>query len=207
MSKRYFIGIFEREEDILGVTREVRRRGLTIYDVFTPYAVHGLDQAMGLRRSRIPIVCLILGLTGAVAKLWFQIWTSAQSWPVNVGGKPLESVPAFVPVTFEITVLFAGVGTVLFFFLRSKLFPGKKTRIVFNGITDNRFALVLEESNAAFDVAAVTELCQSFHAVHVEERLEGETGPFDIGKSSPVPMRKTNGQPVDKELLVKQSLA
>ena len=130
MNRRFFLSAHETEEDILGVVREVRARGYEIHDVYTPYAVHGLDEAMGLRPSRLPYVCLGMALFGAAAKLWFQIWTSAQSWPVNVGGKPLESVPAFVPVTFEVTVLFAGLGTVAAFFLRSKLRPGKKARPV-----------------------------------------------------------------------------
>lgn len=172
MSTRLLVASFEREEDILSATSDVRRRGYVIRDVFTPYAVHGLDAAMGLKRSRLPLVCLGFGLLGAVAKLGFQVWTSAVSWPLNIGGKPLASVPAFVPVTFEITVLFAGLGTVAAFLLISRLWPGRKPELVYHRSTDDRFVLVLEQDDASFDVDAVGDLCKAHGAVQCEERLE-----------------------------------
>lgn len=172
MSKRLLINVFENEQDILGATKAVRENGYKIVDVFTPYAVHGLDAAQGLKKSKLPFVCFALGLTGAVAKLGFQIWTSATSWALNVGGKPFKSVPAFVPVTFEIMVLFAGVGTVLTFFMITKLRPGKKPKLQLSGVTDNRFVLVLEQTDAAFEIRKLRELFQPYHLVEMEERLE-----------------------------------
>lgn len=172
MSRHLFIASFEREEDILSATHAVRRQGYEIKDVYSPYVVHGLDKAMGLKPSRLPYLCLAFGILGAVTKLWFQIWTSATSWALNVGGKPLASVPAFVPVTFEITVLFAGVGTVLAFIFRSKLRPGKQPIVNYKRCTNDRFVLVLIENDAAFDFDSVKQLCESHHAVEVEEQLE-----------------------------------
>ena len=172
MSRRIFSAAFSREEDILAVTKAVRHGGYTIKEIYTPYAVHGLDKAQGLRPSRLPMACLLFGLFGATAKLWFQIWTSSQSWPVNVGGKPLVSVPAFVPVTFEITVLFAGLGTVATFLLISRLRPGKQVKTVHPRVTNDVFVLELLEDDAAFDVRTVTALCKEFNSIHVEERIE-----------------------------------
>ncbi len=174
MSKRLFAAYFEEEEDILGVTSAAREQGYQILDVYTPYAVHGLDKAMGLRKSRLPWVCLGFALLGATAKLWFQIWTSAFDWPVNVGGKPLASIPAFVPVTFEITVLFAGLGTVAAFLLISKLRPGKKPPMRFNRSTNDRHVLVLVENDASFDPDQAAALCSRYHCVRTEEMLEEE---------------------------------
>ncbi len=174
MNKRLFIAHFEHEDDIIGVTHNAREAGYHVHDVYTPYAVHGLDKAMGLRPSRLPWICLGFALFGAAAKLWFQIWTSAFDWPVNVGGKPLASIPAFVPVTFEITVLFAGLGTVAAFFLVSRLWPGKKPRMQFDRVTNDHHVLVLVENDASFDPAEARALCEKFHCVHVEERLEEE---------------------------------
>lgn len=174
MSKRMFIGYFTREEDILAATTAAREQRYHIEDVYTPYAVHGLDRALALKPSRLPIVCLAFGLFGAAAKLGFQIWTSAWSWPVNVGGKPLASVPAFVPVTFEITVLFAGLATVGAFFLVSGLRPGRKPVVQYEGVTDDRFALVILEHDASFDPAKATALCERFNATKCEERVVSE---------------------------------
>jgi hypothetical protein len=174
MSRRLLIASFTDEHDVVNATNESRERGYKIVDVYTPYAVHGLDKAMGLRPTRLAWLTFFLGLTGAVAKLWYQIWISATSWPVNVGGKPLKSIPAFVPVTFEIMVLFAGVGSVIGFLLYRKLYPGKKPAVLYDGVTDNRFVLVLEESDAAFDAEEVQKMFQNHHAVHAEEQVAQE---------------------------------
>jgi hypothetical protein len=174
MSRRLFVAYFEDERDIVEATKAVRAEGHEIRDVYTPFAVHGLDKAMGLKPSRLPLVCLIFGLLGATAKLWFQVWTSAFNWPVNIGGKPLASIPAFVPVTFEITVLFAGLGTVGAFLLISRLRPGRKPAASYERATNDGFVLVIVERDAAFDLQRTTALCRRFHCVRVEERLEEE---------------------------------
>lgn len=170
MNRRVLIGIFESEDAILRVTQAARLRGHRIVDVFAPYAVHGLDQAMGLGRSRLPWVCFLLGLTGAAFKVWFEYWTTATDWPINVGGKPWNSLPAFVPITFEVMVLFAGISTVLAFFGVSRLWPGRRPALLDPRVTNDRFALVLEQDNAAFDVAAVARFLREHDAIRVEER-------------------------------------
>jgi hypothetical protein len=170
MSRRVLIGIFDSEEAILDVTDSARQRGLKIVDVFAPYAVHGLDKAMGLQRSKLPWVCFALGLFGASFKVWFEYWTTASDWPINVGGKPWNSLPAFVPITFEVMVLFAGISTVLAFFGVSRLWPGRRVALLDPRVTNDCFALVLEEDNAAFDVDEVERFLKAHHAVRVEER-------------------------------------
>ena len=172
MSRRIFMSVFECEEDLVGATKEARRQGLTIIDIFAPYAIHGLERVAGFRPSRLPWVCFLLGLLGGGLKVWFEFWTSAQDWPINVGGKPWNSLPAFLPVTFEVMVLFAGVSTVIALFITSRLWPGKKAVMPHPGVTDNKFALLLEESDATFDPDAVRQLCNRFNAVHMEEREE-----------------------------------
>jgi len=123
MSRRLFLAVFDREEDVLGATQSSRERGFKIADIYAPYAVHGMDKAMALAPSRLPWVCFALGVIGATFKVWFEYWTTWIDWPINVGGKPWESLPAFVPVTFEVMLL-AGVSTVIAFFIVAKLRPG-----------------------------------------------------------------------------------
>ena len=172
LGRRLLVSIFEREEDILEATRAARAGGLRIVDVYAPYAVHGMDRAMGLTPSRLPWVCFLLGLFGAGFKVWFEYWTTASDWPVNVGGKPWNSLPAFVPITFEVMVLFAGLSTVFAFFLVSRLRPGRRARLIDPRITDDRFALVIEQTDASFDPAAVGRMMAHFRAVEVREFAE-----------------------------------
>lgn len=170
MNRRVLIGLFDNEDAILAATDAARRRGLKIVDVFAPYAVHGLDRAMGLERSKLPWVCFLLGLSGAGFKVWFEYWTTATDWPINVGGKPWDSLPAFVPITFEVMVLVAGLSTVLAFFGMSRLWPGRKPALLDPRVTNDRFALVLEEDDAAFDVDEVRQFLREHQAVRTMER-------------------------------------
>jgi hypothetical protein len=101
---------------------------------------------------------------------WFQYWASAVDWPINVGGKPWHSWPAFLPVIFEVMVLFAGVGTVLFFIGWAGLRPGRPSEVSGLRVTDDRFALAIRASGERFDRVAVDALLAPFHPVHIEER-------------------------------------
>jgi hypothetical protein len=140
------VGYFDDEHRLLDGARAARAAGLEIRDAFVPYAVHGLDEAMGLRRSRLPWVCFVAGISGGTLALSFELWTSVSSWALNVGGKPFASVPAFIPVAFELTILSAALTSVAAFFFRSRLFPGKSAAPL-PRVTDDRFALVLERDD------------------------------------------------------------
>ncbi len=172
MSRRLLVATFEYEDDVLAATDAARRRGLAIADVHTPYAVHGLDRAMGLAPSRLPWACFLLGLAGAGFILWFMFWTTAVDWPINIGGKPWNSLPAFVPIAFEMMVLCAGVGTVIVFFIVAGLRPGRPAAVPDPRATDDRFVLLLDQADAGFDVNEVRALLSRHHAVEVDERVE-----------------------------------
>jgi hypothetical protein len=174
MSRRLLVASFESEDDVLEATRAARAAGLRIVDTYTPYPVHGLDEAQGVRRSRLPWVCFAAAIAGAALKLWFEYWTATVDWPVNVGGKPWNSLPAFIPVTFEVMVLAAGLSTVGAFLAVSRLRPGRQAALPAPRITDDRFALELLESDAAFDPARVRRMLERHNAISVEERLEEE---------------------------------
>lgn len=171
MSDRVLVAVFEQEADLVRAVAAVRAADLTIRDVYTPYAIHGMDRALGWRPSRLSWVCAFCGLAGAVFMLWFQQWTSAVSWPLNVGGKPWNSLPAFVPIIFEGMVLAAGLGTVFALMVVTRLRPGKKTLPIVPGVLDNRFALVIDETDATFDAAAVGDMLRGYHTVEIEERI------------------------------------
>jgi hypothetical protein len=165
-----FVGIFATEDDILGATRAAREQGLRITDAYTPYPVHGLDEAMGLPSSRLPWACFIFGLIGVAFGVSSQPWAMSISWPMNVGGKPWNSLPAFIPITFEMMVLFGGLGVVLTFLLRCRLLPGKKANPMFQGATDDTFVLVLEHPESPGGEDAARQLFNDFHAVRAAEQ-------------------------------------
>lgn len=169
MSDRVLLATFEHEDDLLAATGVLREHGLRIVDAFTPYAVHGLERAMGLKPSRLTWVCFICGMTGALGMLWFQHWTASISWPIDVGGKPWNSLPSDVPVAFEAAVLLAGFGSVFALLGVSRLFPGKRARLTGQRTTDDRFVLVIDETDATFDVSAVEGLLQRCNVVETEE--------------------------------------
>src|SRR5262245_11594705 len=106
--RELYLGVFLQEADLVAAARATRSAGYRIHDAFTPYAVHGLDEALGLRPSRLPWVCLAFALAGLSAAGLGQYWLSAIDWPLNVGGKPFNSLPAFLPAMFEVMVLLAG---------------------------------------------------------------------------------------------------
>jgi hypothetical protein len=168
------VASFATEEDILGVTRAARADGLKIVDVYAPYAVHGLDTAMGMKRSRLAWVCFAAGMVGAILKLWFEFWTAGVDWPVNVGGKPWNSLPAYVPVTFEVMVLSAGLVTVFVFLVISKLKPGKSPVLLAEGITNDTFVLAIEQEDATFDLERVRKLLERFNVRSISERYGEE---------------------------------
>ena len=169
MSQRVVIGVFQSEDDVVKATTAARKEGLDIVDVYTPYAIHGLDRAMGLPHSRLPWVTFLLGLFGALSITIFMFWASAMDWPINVGGKPWNSWPAFVPIIFEVTVLLGGVGTVVAFILWAGLRPGLQSPMSDLGVTDDRFALVLGQK-AGSSRQAIETLLGRFHPISILER-------------------------------------
>lgn len=176
MSDRQQVSIYPGEEEVLGAVVELRLAGFRILEVYAPYAVHGLERAAGLRRSRIGLVTVTAATIGSLAFYFFQDWVSAISWPVNIGGKPYSSAPAWIPVVFETGVLAAGLATVLALFVRSRLYPGKRARLIDPRITDDRFAVVLEIPDSGFDEATAREICAKHGAESVEEGAAPEVG-------------------------------
>jgi hypothetical protein len=171
MSDRILLAAFGHEEDLLAATTEVRRHGYKIIDAFTPYAVHGLDRAMGLKPSRLTWVCFVCGMVGALGMLWFQYWVGAVAWAVDVGGKPWDSLPSNVPVAFETAVLLAGFGSVFALLGAARLYPGKQARPVLERVTDDRFVLVLDQADAQFDTHQVEAVLKPFDLLELEERV------------------------------------
>jgi hypothetical protein len=157
------VGLYDDPAALLRAAAAVRDAGFTRWDCHTPYPVHGLERAMGLRPSPIGIIALAAGLCGVAAALGMQGWMNAIDYPLNVGGKPLFSGPAFVPIAFEFFVLFAALAATACGVALCGLFrwhsPLHDTGVM-AAVTSSRFALVLDSRDPRFDPAAGRRLLE-----------------------------------------------
>ena len=142
--KKYISVIFDDEEPMLKAVYKIQENNQKIMDVLTPFPVHGLDQALGMKRTRIPFAGFICGAIGGLLGFLFQAWVFTVDYPLVFGGKPYLSVPSFIPVTFELTVLFTALGLVAALLIRSGLKPTKKFEAINERITDDRFVILVD---------------------------------------------------------------
>jgi hypothetical protein len=144
--KKVLYGLYNDEEDLKSAVAAANSAHLDIMDVLTPFPVHGLDPILGLRESRLHILGFIYGAIGATFGFGFMTWAFTRDWPLIFGGKPFWSVPAFIPITFELTVLFSAWGMTLTFYTICGMWPGVKAKILDNRITDDKFCIAFDAS-------------------------------------------------------------
>jgi hypothetical protein len=169
MAREYLVATFAEPRALVNAVTTIRAHGFKVYDVYTPFPVHGLDEAMGIRRSRLPFVTLVAGVLGLLAAISFQFYVAVFDWPLNVGGKPHNSTLAFIPITFEITVLAGGLATAAAFLLRSGLFPGAPARLPAPRVTDDRFAMALRWRSTVFDTGEARRLLHDSGAIDIRQ--------------------------------------
>ncbi|MBL7721594.1 MAG: DUF3341 domain-containing protein, partial [Chitinophagaceae bacterium] len=128
--------------------------------VYTPFPIHGLDHAMGLRDTSLHTAGFIYGITGTATAVGFITWALTMDWPINFGGKPFFALPAWIPITFELTVLFAAVGMVLTFCYLCQLAPFVKKDHFNPRSTDDTFVMALECTNKTNDEEAIKFLTE-----------------------------------------------
>lgn len=122
-NKNFVLGVFDDEDVLLHAVEKVRGKGVKIHEVYSPFPVHGLDEALGYKKTRLPIAAFIFGMTGTSLALIMQIWMLGYDWPMIIGGKNFASLPPFIPVTFELTVLLSALGMVATFMIVSDMKP------------------------------------------------------------------------------------
>jgi hypothetical protein len=144
--KKFAVGCFDDEAVLFPAVKEVRKAGYKIHDVYTPMPIHGLDQVMGLRETSLHTAGFIYAITGTATALSFMSWVFTRDWPLNIGGKPNFALPAWIPITFELTVLFSAVGMVLTFCYLCQLAPFVKKDHFHLRATDDLFVMAVELS-------------------------------------------------------------
>src|SRR5690606_38397283 len=128
--KNIIFGLYDDEEDLKSAVRKANADHHEIMDVFTPFPVHGLDPLLGLSESRLHVAGFVYGLTGTLTAFLGMTWIMARDWPNIFGGKPYWPILSFVPITFELTVLFAAIGMVVTFYVVNGQGPGIQNPIL-----------------------------------------------------------------------------
>jgi hypothetical protein len=165
--------LFNTPDEISKAAEVITNEGFKKFDVNTPYPVHGLSSKMKLKPSTLGYFALALGLSGAAIALLFMYWTMSIDYPMIIGGKPFFALPAFIPVTFEVTVLLASVGTVLvmlFFFFRlpNNSHPLHDTEYM-KKVSVDKFGVSIEAKDPNFEAEKVKKLFASLGAEKIEE--------------------------------------
>jgi hypothetical protein len=163
---------FEEPEALLEAAGRAYQEGYRKLDAYSPFPLEGLAEAIGVRRTRVSLIVLIGGILGCVTGFGLQYWISVIDYPLNVGGRPYNSWPSFIPVTFELTVLFAATAAVVGMLALNGL--PMPYHPVFNVprfalASRDRFFLCIESADAKFDAAATRQFLESLHAHEVSE--------------------------------------
>ncbi len=166
------MGEFETPEKLIHAVEKVREAGYRRFEAFSPFPVEGLSHAMGLKRNMVPLITLIGGLTGGIGGFGFQYWVAAITYPLNIGGRPFNSWPAFIPVTFELTILGAALSAVFGMLALNRL-PQPHHPVFnvhrFSHASTDRFFVCIESRDPKFDVAETARVLQGLGAHHVSE--------------------------------------
>ncbi len=171
MSKNVLYGIFDDEEVLLSSIKEIRANNFEIKEVYSPFPIHGLDKALGLKETRMAITSFIFGCLGLTLGSLMIYYMMQVDWPQNIGGKPnwtfYHNIPAFVPILFECTVLFAAHLMAITYLIRNGLYPGAKSDSPDVRTTDDKFLMEIEVEG---DTAVVKEMLTKMGATEINEK-------------------------------------
>lgn len=173
-SKRLFgyLVEFANVDDLVRAARKVRDAGFRDWDCHTPFPVHGLDRHMGIKYTKLPLFILACGLTGLVGAILLQWWMNAVDYPYLISGKPIWSIPANIPIIFELTVLFSAIGSLVGLLAFNKLPEWNHPTLAserFRRATNDRFFISIEARDPQFHPERTRSFCQSLGGDLVEE--------------------------------------
>jgi hypothetical protein len=171
MSTKTIYGVFDDDEVLLASVKEIRANNIEIEEVFSPFPIHGLDKALGLKETRMAITAFIYGSLGLSLGALMIYNIMILDWPQNIGGKPnwtfYHNMPAFVPILFECTVMFAAHLMSITYLIRCGLFPGGESESPDPRTTDDKFLMVI---NIDGDTSSVKEMLTKTGASEINEK-------------------------------------
>jgi hypothetical protein len=167
---KFIAGVFNDPELILRSAESFKNSGIRVYDCYTPFAVHGLDKPLGIKRTRLSIAAFLYGCTGLTLSLIMQNYMSFIDWPINIGGKPNTPVlPTFVPVCFESTVLCTALLTIFTFWAKSRMFHGVTPDLFDDRQTSDLFILAIDADSHS-NHAAIEGMLKEHGAIEVRHK-------------------------------------
>jgi len=167
--------VFDDPSRTVDAVRRLRAAGFTVADVHSPFPLHGLEEALGWPETRLPYATLAGGVLGGGLALSFQAWTHARSWPLDIGGKPYFALPAYVPIGFELTVLFATIFTLVALVRLAWVYARRRSdalAVTRLRVTDDRFAVLVSEGTEGFSVEQFRKLCDELSPIECIEAAE-----------------------------------
>jgi len=174
-TRNYLLGVFEDDDVILGAAKAIHAEGIKINDVMSPFPVHGIEEPLEMEESQIDTAGFIFGATGAILFLLFISWITVWNYPIIFGGKPFWSIPSFIPLTFEVTVLSASVGMVIVFFVRNRLTAIRPRPVLDLRVTDDKFLMVFDKEGRSLDeLRKIENLMRQHGATEVNEKSVDE---------------------------------
>jgi hypothetical protein len=164
---------FPTPDELIHAVERTRQAGYRRIEAYTPFPVEGLSEALALKRNNVPLITLIGGLTGGLGGFFFQYWVNVIAYPLNIGGRPLNSWPAFIPVTFELTVLGAALSAVFGMLALNGLprphHPLFNVKRFVKHATSDRFFLCIEARDPKFHVADSARFLHGLKPTHISE--------------------------------------
>jgi hypothetical protein len=168
--KHYLVGIFDDEDILLKGIEKIREQGVKIHEVYSPFPVHGIDDALGYKRSRLSIVAFLFGMAGTTLALTMQIGMMGIDWPMIIGGKDYIPLPSFIPVTFELTVLLAAFGMVGTFLVISNLKPWSKPVQFDIRATDDKHVMAIDLGDNKMDKSTISAVLKASGASEINHK-------------------------------------
>jgi len=166
----FIVGVYGDDHIALKAVKSIREAGVMVYEVFSPFPIHGIDDALGYKHSRLPKAAFIFGFLGFALALLMQYWMMGYDWQMIIGGKDFASLPPFIPVTFELTVLLSALGLVGTFMVASDLKPYKKARIFDLRITDDKHIVAIDLGVNKLSKEEISKIIAQTGAEEVNEK-------------------------------------
>jgi hypothetical protein len=175
MADKVLYAMYDDDDVLKDGAKKLVAKGVKVAEVFSPFPIHGIDPIIGVKQTRLGIMAFIYGITGLTLATIGMRFFMIEDWPMNIGGKPnntyLENMLAFIPITFEFTVLCAAHGMAITYFLRNKTIPGMKASNPDPRTTDDKFVMELRLSeNAQFSEEELQTMLKETGIVELDQK-------------------------------------